>query len=232
MEGLPAFRAGIPTLVVVERDVRDEARRWFDRRAGTYESGATSRWRDPVQRAALEALELTPADRVLDVGCGTGAASRTAAGTAESVVGVDLSPEMIRQARSLAGASNLRFEIADAGRLPFDDGSFTAVLCSNSLHHHPDPRRSVREMARVLVPGGRVAIGDACSDLMAARVADWFLRRFEPGHVRLYRAAELAAFVRGAGFVDGEVRTLADGGFAILRGRTPGSPDAGSPGSD
>jgi ubiquinone/menaquinone biosynthesis C-methylase UbiE len=149
------------------------------------------------------------------------------------VVGVDLSPEMIRQAGSLAGdLPNLRFDIADAGRLPFDDGSFTAVLCSNSLHHHPDPARSVAEMARVLAPGGRVAIGDACSDLTAARVADWFLRRFEPGHVRLYRAAQLAAFVRGAGFVDGQVRTLAGGGFAIVRARTPRAAGAGTRGSD
>jgi ubiquinone/menaquinone biosynthesis C-methylase UbiE len=215
----------------VERDVRGEARRWFDRRARGYETGATSRWRDPVQRGTLEALELGPTDRVLDVGCGTGAASRTAAGTAASVVGVDLAPKMIRQARSLAGDEpNLRFEVADAERLPFDDGSFSAVLCSNSLHHHPDPPRSLAEMARVLAPGGRVAVGDACSDLRAARIADWFLRRFEPGHVRLYRSAELAAFVRGAGFVDGQLRMLVDGGFAIVRGRKPEAtpPEAGS----
>jgi hypothetical protein len=67
--------------------MKDSARRWFDRRAGSYESGVTSRWRDPVQRASLEALDLTADDRLLDVGCGTGAASRGAAAAATSVVG-------------------------------------------------------------------------------------------------------------------------------------------------
>ena len=195
------------------------ARRWFDRRAGSYESGVTSRWRDPVQRESLEALQLGAEDRLLDVGCGTGAASRSAAPVAASVVGIDLSPEMIRQARELAsGLANVHFEIADSEHLPFDDGAFTAVVCSNSFHHYPDPGRAVREMTRVLAPGGRLVLGDACSDRTAARIADVFLRRFEPGHVRLYRSDELGAFVQGAGLSRVELKRLSDGGFAIVRG--------------
>jgi ubiquinone/menaquinone biosynthesis C-methylase UbiE len=195
------------------------ARRWFDRRAGSYESGVTSRWRDPVQRESLEALQLGADDRLLDVGCGTGAASRSAASVAASVVGIDLSPEMIRQAQRLAeGFANVHFEIADSEHLPFEDGAFTAVLCSNSFHHYPDPARAVREMARVLAPGGRIVIGDACSDRAAARVADMFLRRFEPGHVRLYRSDELGSFVRDAGLSRVGLKRLSDGGFAIVRG--------------
>jgi ubiquinone/menaquinone biosynthesis C-methylase UbiE len=200
-------------------DRKDAARRWFDRRAAGYESGVTSRWRDPVRRASLEALELDPEDRLLDVGCGTGAASRSAAETAESVVGVDLSPEMIERATGLAGgAGNLRFEVADAEQLPFADGGFTKVLCSNSFHHYPDPSSAVQEMVRVLGPKGRLVIGDACSDLGTARIADRFLRWFEPGHVRLYRSTELGSFLHGAGLTDVMLRRLSGGGFAIVRG--------------
>ena len=200
-------------------DQKAGARRWFDRRAGSYESGVTSRWRDPVQRESLEALQLGAEDRLLDVGCGTGAASRSAASVAASVVGIDLSPEMIRQARELAsGLANVHFEIADSEHLPFDDGAFTAVVCSNSFHHYPDPGRAVREMTRVLAPGGRLVLGDACSDRTAARIADVFLRRFEPGHVRLYRSDELGAFVQDAGLSRVELRRLSGGGFAIVRG--------------
>ena len=200
-------------------DQKAGARRWFDRRAASYESGVTSRWRDPVQRASLDALHIGAGDRLLDVGCGTGAASRSAASVAASVVGIDLSPEMIRQAQQLAeGFANVHFEIADSEHLPFEDGAFTAVLCSNSFHHYPDPAQAVREMARVLAPGGRLVIGDACSDRTAARVADVFLRRFEPGHVRLYRSDELGSFVRDAGLSRVGLKRLLDGGFAIVRG--------------
>jgi ubiquinone/menaquinone biosynthesis C-methylase UbiE len=196
-----------------------ETRRWFDRRARSYEGGVTARWRDPVQRASLEALELSPSDRLLDVGCGTGAASRAAAEMDVAVVGIDLSPEMVKEAMTLAGTrENLAFDVADVEHLPFPDGRFTAVLCSNAFHHYPDPAGAVAEMSRVLAPDGRLALGDATSDLLAARIADRFLRRFEPGHVRLYRAAELGAFVQGAGFDRVQLRRLSDGGFAIVRG--------------
>jgi ubiquinone/menaquinone biosynthesis C-methylase UbiE len=204
-------------------DAKASARRWFDRRAGGYESGFTARWRDPAQRASLAALELTADDRLLDVGCGTGWAVRAAAASAGSVVGVDLSPEMIRRARELAGGiGNVGFAIADSERLPFPDVAFTAVLCSNSFHHYPGPDRAVREMRRVLEPGGRLVIGDACSDLLAARIADRLLRRFEPGHVRLYRSAELGEFLQRAGLSRVMLRRLSDGGFAIVRGIAAG----------
>ena len=195
------------------------SRRWFDRRAGSYEGGATSRWRDPVQEASLAAVDLTGDDVVLDVVCGTGAASRAAGSVAKFVVGVDLAPEMIRRATELAtGVENVRFVIADSEQLPFDDDEFTAVLCSNSFHHYPDPLRAVREMARVLASDGRLVIGDACADLTTARIADAILRRIEPGHVRLYRLSELGSFLQRSGFSRVMLRKLSGGGFAIVRG--------------
>jgi ubiquinone/menaquinone biosynthesis C-methylase UbiE len=195
------------------------ARRWFDRRAKSYEGGATSRWRDPVQRTSLAALDLTRDDVLLDLGCGTGAASRAASAVTRLVIGVDLSGEMISRAAELAsGVENVRFLIADSEKLPCDDGAFTAVLCSNSFHHYPDPSRAVREMARVLASDGRLVIGDACADLPAARIADAVLRRIEPGHVRLYRSGELGSFLQRAGLSRVMLRKLSGGGFAIVRG--------------
>ena len=199
---------------------KESARRWFDRRSGGYESGFTSRWRDPVQRASLDALELTAEDRVLDVGCGTGAASRAAAAVAASVTGIDLSPEMIHRAVGLAnGIENLTFQVGDAEDLPFADAAFSSVLCSNSFHHYPDPAQAVREMTRVLAPGGRLVIGDACADRASARIADRLLRRFEPGHVRLYRSSQLGSFLLRSSLSHVELRSLSGGGFAIVRGR-------------
>jgi len=202
----------------VEEDKR-AAQRWFDRRAGAYEGGFTARWRDPLQRASVEALELTGSDRLLDIGCGTGWASRTAGEAGTSVVGIDLSHGMIREASRLAaGSDRVRFALADAERLPFGTDAFTAILCTNAFHHYPQPEKAVAEMARVLAPSGRLVIGDASADLMTARIADVFLRHFEPGHVRLYRLAELGALLHRAGFSHVSAKRLSGGGQAIVRG--------------
>jgi len=198
------------------------AGRWFDRRAGAYEGGFTARWRDPVQQGSFDALELTAADRLLDVGCGTGAASRAAAVVGGSVVGIDLSSEMLREAVRLARAiDNVTFMQADAEALPFADASFTAIICTNSFHHYPNPSNALREMARVLTPGGRLVVGDPCADVWTVRVADVFLKRMEPGHIRLYRSDEMASFLHGAGLTTVRVRRLFDGAMAIYAGSTP-----------
>src|SRR5262245_17418634 len=195
----PIFRTTLATIDRVDRRTR-AARTWFDQRAGSYEGGFTARWRDPLQRASLDALRHGPRDRLLDVGCGTGWASRTAAPVVRSAVGIDLSEAMLRQAaESATRMGEVSFALADAENLPFDDGAFTALLCTNAFHHDPNPSRALAEMTRVLAAGGRLGIGDHASDLRAARIADVVLRRLEPGHVRLYRSAELGGLLQTAG---------------------------------
>jgi ubiquinone/menaquinone biosynthesis C-methylase UbiE len=199
-----------------------DSRRRFDRWAERYEQDPVSRWLAGLQRQALDALRLGPGDRFLDVGCGTGAAVRQAAVVAEPAVGLDLSEAMIERARDLAGdLPNVSFEVADASRLPFEDGEFTTVLCTTSFHHYPDPRAAVHEMARVLESGGRLAIGDGVADRVLARAVDALGRWFDSGHVRMYRVAELAGFLHAAGFVDVAAKRLVGGGYAIVRARTP-----------
>jgi ubiquinone/menaquinone biosynthesis C-methylase UbiE len=199
---------------------KDRSRRHFDRWASRYEEDRTSRWLAGLQDEALEALELTAGDRLLDIGCGTGAAVREAASTVDRAVGVDLSPAMIARARELAtDLPNVEFREADSERLPFRDGAFTAILCTTSFHHYPDPDRATREMARVLAAGGRVVIGDGCSDRLAARILDLGLRTFQRSHVHFYRSRELEAFLARAGFSHRSSRPLFKGGYAIVTAR-------------
>jgi SAM-dependent methyltransferase len=199
-----------------------DGRKRFDRWAGRYEDDPVSRWLAGLQWHALEALDLVSGDRLLDVGCGTGAGLRRAAEVVERAAGVDLSEAMIERARTLAdGLPNVSFEVADAARLPFEDGEFTALLSTTSFHHYRDPEGAVQEMARVLAPGGRVAIGDGITDLVVARAIDALNRRFDSAHVRMYRTEEFARFLHGAGFVDVAAKRLVGGGYAIVRARKP-----------
>ena len=196
------------------------ARKRFDRWAPSYEHDRRSRFNAKPQREALAALDLQPGDLFLDVGSGTGAAVRAAAATAERAVGADISPEMIRRAGALAaGLPRAEFVVADSEELPFPDGSFTAVLCTSSLHHYPDPQRALAEMARVLARGGRLAVADGTRDRLAARLADRVLRRLDRSHIGLLRTDELVGLVRGAGFDEIAVRPLWDGAYVILTAR-------------
>jgi ubiquinone/menaquinone biosynthesis C-methylase UbiE len=117
---------------------------------------------EPAQSALLDAVDLKPGDRILDVACGTGLVTfRVAAKIAPGqVVGADLSEQMILAARAAASAReccNARFERMDAEQLNLGDGSFDAALCSLGLMYMPNPERAVGELHRVLRAGGRAA---------------------------------------------------------------------------
>lgn len=190
------------------------SRRLFDWWAHSYEAGRLSSWFRFTQDLAIANLELTPAAVVLDVGCGTGYATRRLgemlpAGTA---CGVDISPGMLEEARRHVPASldeRVVFRQANAADLPFDDASFTHVLCTNSFHHYPDPALALGEMRRVLVPGGQLVILENAPDLSWYTWAwDRLLRVVERGHVRYYPSRELGGMLGHAGFDAVELRVL------------------------
>jgi ubiquinone/menaquinone biosynthesis C-methylase UbiE len=112
----------------------------------------------PPQEAVLRALAAAPPARVLDVGCGTGqlAARVARAFPATDVVGCDFSRGMLRRAR--ARRRRGAFVQGDAGRLPFGDGCFDAVVSTEAFHWFPAPDAALREFRRVLAPGGRLLL--------------------------------------------------------------------------
>ena len=201
-------------------DEKVASRGYFDGVAGRYETNW--RWRYVLrnQSRTLAALELGPGDRLLDVGCGTGAAVREAAALVSRVVGLDLSPRMVEQARELAAElDKTEFAVGDGEHLPFADGEFTAVLCSTSIHHFPSPGAAVGEMARVLASGGSIAIGDSNPEQLFVRALDRHLKRREPGHLGFVHPRELARLLGDAGLEDVRLRRLHRHGFLIALAR-------------
>jgi len=132
----------------------------WDRAAGHYDA-SWDRPLEPAQHILLDRASLCPGERVVDVACGTGLVTLSAADAVApggEVVATDLSSGMIERARTRAndrGIRNVEFERRDAAALGQPDGSFDAGLCSLGLMYVPDPKRALAEMHRVLAPGGR-----------------------------------------------------------------------------
>ncbi|MCF3131430.1 class I SAM-dependent methyltransferase [Streptomyces olivochromogenes] len=115
----------------------------------------------PAYAAAVADLGLRPGDRVLDAGCGTGRALpplRAAVGPAGVVVGVDLTPEMLRAAVRAGRDRDGRLLLADVAALPLRSESFDAVFGAGLIAHLPRPSENLRELARVVRPGGTLAL--------------------------------------------------------------------------
>jgi SAM-dependent methyltransferase len=157
---------------------------------------------------------LEPGDRVLDVGCGEGRHTHASALERVDVVGVDLDPARVREARDgfeaeVADAARTRpgFCRADAFDLPFRTGAFDVVICSEVLEHLPEYDRAVDELDRVLAPGGSLAVSvpRPGPERVCWRLSEEY-HQVEGGHVRVFDPADLRSTVedRDLEFVDSE----------------------------
>jgi ubiquinone/menaquinone biosynthesis C-methylase UbiE len=147
-----------------------------------------------VGQRSMEALDLRAGERVLDVGCGTGVflpAVAAVVGSGGRVVGLDHSEAFLREARARVADQGLEAVVslvsADAQRLPFDDDSFDAAHTERVLMHLEDPDGAIRELRRVVRPGGRVV----CAEIHARGAA-----MDHPDHELIERLTQAASHMR------------------------------------
>jgi len=144
----------------MDEQLRTEFNEWA--RAGKGES--MERGHRPVGEQAIAKMRIPPEARVLDVGCGSGWATRLLADSASHgrVTGIDISDEMVKLAReSSKSYGNVEFEVASAEQLPFSDSDFTHAFSMESLYYYRNIPKALAEIHRVLKSGGRfVAVVD------------------------------------------------------------------------
>ena len=163
---------------------------------------------DPV----LEALQLTPEDELLDVGCGGGVFLRRALETGCGAVGVDHSEDMVHLARRIT-EGRAPIVHASADKLPFAQDTFTAVSSLVAFFFFPDPVAALREFNRVAHPErGRIAVYTTAPEMKGTPAAPYPLAT--RGH--FYEDDELAAHAREAGFREVEVRRPDEGAQLLV----------------
>jgi ubiquinone/menaquinone biosynthesis C-methylase UbiE len=172
----------------------------------------------PVARDLIQVAALRPGERVLDVACGTGVVTRLAAeqvGDAGSVAGSDINPGMLAVARaSVPPDTSIRFYETAAEAMPLPDNAFDVVLCQMGLQFFSNKPAALREMARVLAPGGRLVLNLPGPTPEAFSVLADALRRHVDPQVAsfmhlvfsLHDPSELQALLTGAGFRDVDIQ--------------------------
>jgi ubiquinone/menaquinone biosynthesis C-methylase UbiE len=191
----------------------DERWQLTDDAAARYERCVARYILSPWAPMLLDAARVVAGEHVLDVACGTGLVAREAArrvGASGRCVGIDLNRGMIAVARSIGAANGppIEWHEGDALELPFRSRSFEVVLCQQGLQFFPDRVKALREMRRVLVDEGRVAIsvwrnagpynsavGAAVARHIGGETATRFLAsRVAPSHDELAASAAAAGF--------------------------------------
>jgi ubiquinone/menaquinone biosynthesis C-methylase UbiE len=182
----------------------DLAKRVFGERAALYTTGATHT--DPrilqrvVELAAPQAHWST-----LDIATGTGHTALALAPHVASVIGIDLTPQMLAAAERLRaerGMTNVTFETGDVHRLTFADASFDLVTCRLAAHHFSDITRALGEMRRALRRQGHLVIDDRSvpEDDFVDACMNALDRLHDESHVREYRPSEWRRMLAQAGF--------------------------------
>jgi arsenite methyltransferase len=138
----------------------------FNRWADNGEGAKMERHHLDITEKTMRRMDLRPGERILDLGCGSGWATRLLARMTGDgpqgfgqVVGVDISDEMIRQARAASREfDNVMFVVGSAAQIPWEENFFDKVLSVESFYYYPDQERALAELFRVMAPQGRLFI--------------------------------------------------------------------------
>jgi SAM-dependent methyltransferase len=175
----------------------------FTRQARTFGRSAVAHSAPPLE-GLLALAQPGRGERWLDAACGPGIVTRAMAPLVGEILGVDVTPAMVAQARREAdalGIANVTFALGDATALELPSASRDGALARFAIHHIPVPGRLFDELARVVRPGGKVVLGDhlADADAGAAAWATEIERLRDPSHWAALPRTRLRALGRAAG---------------------------------
>lgn len=183
----------------------------FNRWAKSYDWGLFQFWMRRFYRPVIRMLHTKKNIKILDVGCGTGQflSELTHTNTTSKLYGLDISDEMIKEARVKVPGAIL--STGDVHDIKYQSNYFDYVICTEAFHHYYDQPKALQEMKRVVKKNGKVIVVDI--DFFLS-VIHWIFRNVEPGCVKINSKRELKQLFEQAGLRD--VQQERSSWFAVI----------------
>ena len=175
---------------------KENSKAAFNQQAATYDKDIKGQHARSLYPALLEKLSHIPFQSALDLGCGTGEMLKLILqqDVGKELYGIDLSEKMLHVAKSKL-PEQVKVLLGDSEALPFPDNTFDVVYCNDSFHHYPAPTNVLREVHRVLKPGGTFLMGDCWQPLVGRIIMNFYMRHSKEGDVKIYSEAEIVSML-------------------------------------
>ena len=176
--------------------IKEKSKAAFNRQAATYDEDMKGQHARSLYPVLLEKLSHIPFQSALDLGCGTGEMLKLILqeDTHKELCGIGLSEKMLAVAKSKL-PEQVKLILGDSESLPFSDNAFDVVYCNDSFHHYPAPQNVLREVYRVLKPGGTFLMGDCWQPLVGRAIMNFYMRHSKEGDVKIYSEAEMVSML-------------------------------------
>lgn len=178
---------------------KDKTKQHFNETACSYNTSHDGKFVEGMYGILVDEIQKFHSGRILDVGCGNGNLFSFLPDGKYELFGVDFSENMISEAKRNCNVK-AAFSVADAEKLPFDDGMFDIIVCNASFHHYIHPNTVLEEMHRVLKDGGKVLIGDPYVPTGIRGLMNVVLRFSDNGDYHIYGFTEMENLFVNNGF--------------------------------
>lgn len=181
-----------------EENIKKQTIKTFNFLAKNYDKSPSGYNPRKNYKLIIEKINLNKNYSLLDVGCGTGEILNIIAEKYKKVnlYGIDISPKMIKIAKTKSHAKKINYICGDSEKLPYDDNSFDIVITSESFHHYPNPQKVLNEFKRVIKKNGKLILCDMYRPIIIRNFMNFMFKFTRTGDIRIYTKKEIVNLLK------------------------------------
>lgn len=189
----------------------------FNMQATTYDTDKNGEHARKLYPHIIDELSDIIFDNLLDVGCGTGEILNSVKNIypSASIYGIDISEEMLKKAKEKL-LDTAEISLGDAEHLPYENGKFDLLMCTDSFHHYPNPQKAIEEFYRVLKKDGYLLLADFWKPFPIRHLMNVFIPFSNEGDVKIYSKNEIINFLVHSGFQNIKYQKVNNSSYSVI----------------